>query len=195
MKTSVNLAIFASGNGSNAENIVKYFTPYNTIRVDSIFTNKVDAYVLERANRLDIPSFYFNNTDFRTGDRILEILHARHIDYIILAGFLLKIPSNLIMAYPQKIINIHPALLPKYGGKGMYGDNVHRAVKEAGESKSGISIHLVNEHYDDGAIIFQAQCKLEPSDTISQIAAKVHKLEYQYFPIAIEDYINKQNFS
>jgi phosphoribosylglycinamide formyltransferase-1 len=183
------LAIFASGNGSNAENIVKYFNGSNQIEADSIYANKNTAYVLERAANLGIKSFYYPNKFFRDGDELLNILKEREIDYIILAGFLLKIPENIIDAYPDKILNIHPALLPKYGGKGMYGDNVHKAVKKGGETESGITIHIVNECYDDGMIVFQAKCSISKSDTYEDIANKIHKLEYEHFPTAIERFV------
>ncbi len=180
------IAVFASGSGSNAENIIRYFSDSGKFEFPLILSNKVDAFVHERAKKLGIPSFTFTREQFIAGDEILQFLRANNIDYIILAGFLLKVPEVLIKAFPDKIINIHPALLPKYGGKGMYGDNVHKAVKEAGETESGITIHYVNEHYDEGNIILQEKCGLTASDTPETIAQKVHKLEYEYFPKAIE---------
>lgn len=180
------IAIFASGSGSNAENIVTYFKNNEKFEFSVILSNKADAFVHERAKKLGIPSFTFSREQFIAGDEILSFLNTCNINCIVLAGFLLKVPQNLINAFPDKIINIHPALLPKYGGKGMYGDNVHKAVKEAGETESGITIHYVNEHYDEGNIILQEKCGLTASDTPETIAQKVHKLEYEYFPKAIE---------
>lgn len=187
----IKLAIFASGNGTNAENIVKYFERSSVIMVDSIYTNKHDAYVLKRAEKMNIDSFYYSNKEFIDGIVLLKIMQDRGIDYIILAGFLLKIPDNILKSYPNKILNIHPALLPKFGGKGMYGDVVHKAVKEACEKESGITIHLVNERYDEGTTIFQKSCKLSNSDSYTDIANKVHKLEYIYFPKVIEEFCSK----
>ncbi|MCE5332427.1 MAG: phosphoribosylglycinamide formyltransferase [Bacteroidales bacterium] len=180
------IAIFASGSGSNAENIINYFAGNSKFDFPFILSNKSDAFVHQRAEKLKIPSFTFTKDKFNEGVAILDILKKYHIDYIILAGFLLKIPTALINEYPNKIINIHPALLPKFGGKGMYGDKVHQAVKDSGESESGITIHYVNENYDEGNIIFQAKCSVFPDDSAETIADKVHALEYQYFPKIIE---------
>lgn len=181
------IAIFASGSGSNAENIANYFKDSNTIDVSLIVSNKQDAYVLERARKLGIEAFTFSKNEFETTDNVVNLLRSKDIDFIVLAGFLLKIPENLLKAYPHKIINIHPALLPKFGGKGMYGDNVHKAVVEAKESESGITIHYIDENYDEGDIIFQAKCPVLPEDTYEDIAKKVHILEYTHFPIVIEN--------
>ena len=180
------VAVFASGSGSNAENIIRYFQNKENIFFPLIISNKADAFVHERAKNLRLPSHTFSKEDFLSGGKICGFLKENEIDAVVLAGFLLKIPQALIDAYPLKIINIHPALLPKYGGKGMYGAHVHQAVKDAGEKESGITIHYVNENYDEGNIIFQAKCTLEPSDTPDTIAEKVHKLEYEYFPKIIE---------
>ena len=180
------IAIFASGSGSNAENIAKYFQNHPEISVATILSNKRDAYVLERAKTLEIESFVFSKEDFYQSKKVRDYLATHEIDFIVLAGFLWLIPSYLIQAYPEGILNIHPALLPKYGGKGMYGMNVHKAVVEAGEQQSGISIHLVNERYDEGSIVFQATCDVEESDTAEQLAEKVHQLEYKHFPRIIE---------
>lgn len=185
----INLAIFASGSGSNAENIAKYFSNNTNISVKLIVSNKVDAYVHERAKQLGIESITFSKTDFTNTNLVLDYLLSKDIDFIVLAGFLLKIPKNLIETFPQKIINIHPALLPKFGGKGMYGDNVHKAVEEAKEKESGITIHYINENYDEGNIIFQAKCNIIPSDTYKEIGDKVHSLEYQHFPIIIDSIV------
>jgi phosphoribosylglycinamide formyltransferase-1 len=183
---SLRIALFASGSGSNAENIVRYFAKNEQFSFPVIVSNKVDAYVHQRAKNLEIPSVTFSASDFKNGTQVLDFLSENKIDAIILAGFLLKIPEVLIQAYPNKIINIHPALLPKYGGKGMYGHFVHDAVKAAGETESGITIHYVNEHYDEGTIILQEKCQLTSLDTPDSIAQKVHELEYIYFPKAIE---------
>ena len=180
------IVIFASGSGSNAENIISFFREKPQAEVIAVLTNKNSAKVLERCDRLDIPAFYFNKPAFKDSNAVVQMLQGLQTDLIVLAGFLWKIPSNLIEAFPDKIINIHPALLPKYGGKGMYGDRVHQAVKENNETETGITIHYVNENYDEGAIIFQAKTSVVPSDEATSIAAKVHQLEYEYFPKVIE---------
>jgi phosphoribosylglycinamide formyltransferase-1 len=181
-----NIAIFASGSGTNAENIMRYFGHHADIRVAAILSNKPDAGVHLRAKHLGIPSLTFTNTAFREAFLILQKLSEYHIDFIVLAGFLLKISVDIIQAYPGKIINIHPALLPRFGGKGMYGDYVHQAVVAAKEIQTGITVHYVNEQYDEGAIIFQKTCPIFPSDTANDVAAKVHELEYKYYPGVIE---------
>ncbi|MFV0470892.1 MAG: phosphoribosylglycinamide formyltransferase [Paludibacteraceae bacterium] len=180
-----NIAIFASGSGSNAENIIQYFGNSNRFSFPLIVSNRADAYVHERAKTFGIPSFTFSKEDFLKGDKILQLLDSHRIKFIVLAGFLLKISPTILAAFPNKIINIHPALLPKYGGKGMYGPHVHEAVKAAKERESGITIHYVNENYDEGNIIFQAKCAIDKSDTPNDIATKVHQLEYEYFPKVI----------
>ena len=181
------IALFASGSGSNAENIIRHFSSQSNISFPLIISNKTDAYIHERAKNLHIPSFSFSYVDFTDGADILTLLKQNNIDCIVLAGFLLKIPQALLNAYPNKIINIHPALLPKYGGKGMYGMRVHQAVAEAGDTESGITIHYVNSNYDEGSIIFQAKCPVLSNDTPEMIAEKVHKLEYEHFPKVIEE--------
>ena len=181
-----NIAIFASGSGTNAENIIRYFQENDLIRVALVLSNRSDAYVLERAHRLQVPSEVFLKEDWVSGEQILALLHEYHIDFIVLAGFLVRVPERLLHAYPDKIINIHPALLPKFGGKGMYGDRVHEAVVAAGEKESGITIHYINEHYDEGNAIFQATCPVLPTDSPDDVAKKVHALEYEYFPQVIE---------
>jgi len=183
---SLKIAILASGSGSNAENIVNYFQNNPNFQFPLIISNKIDAYIHERAKKMQIPSFYYSKDEFITGENILNKLNNQKIDCIVLAGFLLKIPENLINAFPNKIINIHPALLPKFGGKGMYGMRVHQSVAEAGETETGITIHYVNNNYDEGNIIFQAKCPVMPTDTPEMIAEKVHALEYKYFPEVIE---------
>ncbi len=180
------IVIFASGSGSNAENIIKYFGEFNGIEVVAVLTNKSTAKVLERCDRLQVPAFYFNKTAFKNSDAVVNFLTSMQTDLVVLAGFLWKIPSNIIDTFPNKIINIHPALLPKYGGKGMYGDKVHQAVKDNHETETGITIHYVNENYDEGAIIFQAKTMVTVSDDADSIAQKVHQLEYEHFPKVIE---------
>ena len=184
---SLRIALFASGSGSNAENIIRHFSSQSTIAFPLIISNKTDAFIHERAKNLKIPSVSFSYVDFTNGSDILKLLQQNNIDCIVLAGFLLKIPQTLLDAFPNKIINIHPALLPKYGGKGMYGMRVHQAVADAGDTESGITIHYVNSNYDEGSIIFQAKCPVLPNDTPEMIAEKVHKLEYEHFPKVIEE--------
>jgi phosphoribosylglycinamide formyltransferase-1 len=180
------IAIFASGSGSNAENIITYFQNNPDFEFPLIISNKNDAFVHQRAKKFNISSFTFSKNDFDDGKCVVEFLKNHKIDVIVLAGFLLKISEPLLAEFPNKIINIHPALLPKYGGKGMYGHHVHEAVWAAGECQSGISIHYVNANYDEGDIIFQAKCDLTAADTPDSIAEKVHALEYEYFPKIIE---------
>lgn len=186
------IAIFASGSGSNAENIVNYFLSNENISIDLIITNKKDAYVIERAKKLNVNCLYFIKEDFYNS-KVLDLLKERQIDFIILAGFLLLISKDIIAHFNNKILNIHPALLPKYGGKGMFGNNVHKTVLVNKEEKSGISIHLVNEKYDEGSIIFQADCDINADETIQSLAQKIHSLEHKYFPDIIKNYI--LNFS
>ena len=179
------IALLASGSGSNVENIIRYFAGKEGWEFPVILSNNTEAYIHERAKNLKIPSFTIPKAGFERGDALL-LLQQYTIDFIVLAGFLLKIPGNLLQAYPDKIINIHPALLPKYGGKGMYGMHVHEAVVAHRETETGITIHYVNEQYDEGRIIFQARCEVLPADTPEEVAAKVHALEYRYFPGIIE---------
>lgn len=186
------IAIFASGSGSNAENIIQYFAQKPQFCVKSVFCNVPDAYVLERAKKYRIPTFVFNREEFRNPDKVFRQLQEQEIDFIVLAGFLWLMPSFITAAWPNKIVNIHPALLPAYGGKGMYGHHVHEAVIAAGEKESGITIHYVNDHYDQGAIIFQAKCPVLPTDTPDDLAARVNELEYRYFPQIIAETILKQ---
>lgn len=180
------IVLFASGSGSNVENIVRYFEHNNAVTITTVFTNKSDAPVIERCNRLKISALSFNRIAFYETDCILNILKDCNPDLIILAGFLWKIPQNLVKNFPNKIINIHPALLPKYGGKGMFGMHVHQAIKDNNEQETGITIHFVNENYDEGAIIKQVKTKISPQDTPNDIAAKVHQLEYAHFPKVID---------
>ena len=182
------LAIFASGSGTNAQNIINYFKCNNSTSVQLVVSNKDNAYVLERAKKLGVKSVTMSR-DEMTSESIVELMKEHNIDYIILAGYLLKIPQVLINEYPDKIINIHPALLPNYGGKGMYGHHVHEAVIAAKEKESGITIHLVDEFYDNGKILFQAKCSLDENDTPDTLADKIHILEQENFPKVIEQYI------
>ncbi len=183
------LAIFASGSGTNAENIIRYFQNKPQIKVSCICTNRADAYVTERVRPYNIPVLVFSRQDFYETEKILDYLKENKIDWIILAGFLWLIPANLIDRYASRIINIHPALLPKYGGKGMYGSSVHKAVIENHEKQSGITIHFVNNEYDKGNIIFQVTCDIDPADTPDTLASRVHALEYEHFPRVIEEVI------
>jgi phosphoribosylglycinamide formyltransferase, formyltetrahydrofolate-dependent len=187
----IHIAIFASGSGSNAENIADYFSDSADIRVSLIISNKRDAYVHERAKKLGIPSYTFSKAEFDDGSIVIDTLRAYHTDFIVLAGFLLRVSPSLLEAFPGRIVNIHPALLPRYGGKGMYGDKVHRAVVDAGEAESGITIHYVNENYDEGNIIFQASCEVQSEDTPDDVARKVHALEHEHFPQVIESVVKK----
>jgi len=180
------IAIFASGSGTNAQRIIEYFSNHLQIAVSLILSNKSDAYVLERARKLNVPSIVFDRHSFNETNDIIKLLKKEKIDFIVLAGFLWMVPGNLIMAYPGRIINIHPALLPKYGGKGMYGACVHEAVLKSGDKESGISIHFVNEKYDEGNIIFQAKCEVLQYDTPDSLAQRVHQLEYKHYPEVIE---------
>lgn len=191
----VNIAIFASGNGTNAENIIRYFADSSSIKIAAVFSNKEKAPVLEKAKNLHVPTFYFNREDFSNGYPILEILHELHIDGICLAGFLCMVSPILLKAFPKRIINIHPSLLPKFGGKGMYGLNVHRKVIENAEKESGITIHYIDEHYDQGEIICQETCPVLPTDTPEELALRVHSLEYKYYPLVIERVFSPQEKS
>lgn len=171
------IAIFASGSGSNAENIALYFRNSSKARVEAFYCNNPKAFVIERAHRLGIPLMLFNREKFYSGDEVLNDLRSRGIDLIVLAGFLWLVPENLTRAFAGKIVNIHPALLPKFGGKGMYGMAVHKAVIEAGEAESGITIHLIDEVYDRGKILMQAKCPVLPGDTPDSLAERIHNLE------------------
>jgi phosphoribosylglycinamide formyltransferase 1 len=185
------LALFASGSGTNAENIITYFQNKPRISVSCICTNRSDAFVIERAKRYNLPVLVFNREEFYNTGRVLDYLLTHNIDWIILAGFLWLVPVNLIERFPDRIINIHPALLPKFGGKGMYGNHVHQSVIDQKETVSGITIHYVNREYDKGSTIFQTTCPVKPDDTADLLAARVHALEYEYFPRIIEKEILK----
>lgn len=187
----INIAIFASGSGSNAEEIIKHFKDIPDIKVNVIITNNPKAGVIDRAGKLNIHYEVFSREDFYNSNKVLNFLVSYSIDFIVLAGFLWLIPKNLISRYSNRIINIHPALLPKYGGKGMYGFRVHQAVKEAKEKETGITIHFVTENYDEGDIIFQTHCPVFKEDTIEDIQKRVHALEYEHFPSIIEQTVRK----
>jgi phosphoribosylglycinamide formyltransferase-1 len=184
------IAILASGSGSNAENIANYFKGSDYAEVSFIIANNPEAYVIERAKRLGIECAVVTKAQFMEADSIIAMLKERDIDFVVLAGFLLLVPAKLIQAYPGRIVNIHPALLPKHGGKGMYGDRVHKAVVESGDTESGITIHLIDEQYDKGTTFFQAKCPVLPTDTPDDVAAKVHELEYKHFPHVIEEILH-----
>ncbi|NRT14281.1 phosphoribosylglycinamide formyltransferase-1 [Flavobacterium sp. 28A] len=184
------ILIFASGSGSNAENIIKYFENKEIATVISVFTNNPNATVIEKAKNLGVSSYIFNKSELIEG-KVLQYVNKLQPDLIVLAGFLLKFPDDIIAAYPNKVINIHPALLPKYGGKGMYGMNVHQAVVENKELETGITIHFVNEHYDEGGILFQTNVSLNEEDTATTVAGKIHVLEQKYFPEVIENLLKQ----
>lgn len=186
MKNTVNLALFASGSGTNVENIIQYFNDYLTINVSCILCNNRNAGVIERANRLGVDILVFNRENFYNSDMVIDYLRHKNIDLIVLAGFLWLIPEKIVESYNNRIVNIHPALLPKYGGKGMYGDAVHKAVYENNEERTGITIHFVNQEYDKGDIIFQESIEIDANDSPDSIADKVHKLEYTYYPTIIK---------
>ena len=181
----IKIVIFASGSGTNAENIIRYFQATKSASVEAVFTNKADAQVIQRAEKYQVLSQVFTKNDLEAG-KVLQEINTIQPDLIVLAGFLLKFPESIVAEYPDKIINIHPALLPKYGGKGMYGMHVHRAVVDNKESKTGITIHYVNENYDEGNIIFQKEVTVLISDTPEVVAAKIHELEQDHFPVVIE---------
>jgi phosphoribosylglycinamide formyltransferase-1 len=180
------IVIFASGNGSNAENIIRYFQKTGTASVTAVFSNNRSAKVLRRAHDLDVKALHFDREALYDTDDVLNLLKDMKPDLIVLAGFLWIFPTKILKRFPNKVINIHPALLPKYGGKGMYGMNVHKAILEQKEIETGISIHYVNDKYDEGELIFQATTAVEPEDTVEDIATKIHELEYEHFPRVIE---------
>lgn len=185
------IAIFASGSGSNTQKILEHFKDHELAEVSLILSNNPDAYVLQRADNFETPTHVFDRNEFYKTDAIVKLLKSLEIDLIVLAGFLWLVPQNLLSAFPGRIINIHPALLPAYGGKGMYGDHVHLAILEAKESESGITIHYVNDKFDDGEIIYQAKYKIEPEDTIESIKFKGQQLEHLHFPRIIEHIVKE----
>ena len=180
------LAIFGSGSGGNAENICDYFASSSDVEVVFICTNNKNAFIVKRAEKLNIPIVYTTKEDLANFNTLDKTLKEYSVDYIILAGFLLKIPSAMVRSYPKKIINIHPSLLPKYGGKGMYGGNVHKAVLKNKELESGITIHFVNQNYDEGEVILQKACAVSDFETVKSLEEKIRKLEFSYFPKTIE---------
>lgn len=185
-----NISIWASGNGSNAENLIRHFANHTGIRIDHIVCNNAGAGVIERAQRLGVDCFLYSRKDFREGEAILNKLLERKTDYIVLSGFLQMVPAVIIKRFPEAIINIHPALLPDFGGKGMYGHHVHEAVIAAGKKESGITVHLVDEQYDHGKTLLQKRCSVLENDTPDSLAERVHHLEYEWFPKAVEQYVS-----
>lgn len=186
----MNIALLASGNGSNAENIIRYFHehPEYDINIALVVCNKPDSKVLERAQNLEVPAKVVVSKDFRNEDIIMPVLEEYHVDGIVLAGFLLMVPDFILKRFPDRILNIHPSLLPKFGGKGMYGHHVHEAVVAAGETETGITVHKVSDKCDEGEIVFQARVAVSPEDTAETVEAKIHRLEQQYFPQVIAEY-------
>lgn len=184
-----NIVIFASGSGTNAENLIKYFAGSQDFKIAAVFCNRPDAMVLQRAARLGVAAEVFCKADLE-GGRVASLLRQYDAWALILAGFLMMVPSDIVHAYPGRIINIHPALLPAYGGKGMHGMHVHEAVVAAGERETGITIHLVDEQYDHGKTLFQARCEVLPCDTAKDVAAKIHLLEQAHFPEVVDDYLS-----
>lgn len=182
-----NIAVFASGSGTNAEKIFERFHQHPHAQVSLLLTNNPKAGVITRAARYDVPVLVFDKSIFLHTEEVLEALQEAEVDLIVLAGFMLKVPENILKAYPNRVVNIHPALLPNYGGKGMYGMHVHEAVVKAREKTSGISIHLCNENYDEGKIILQISCAITTEDTAKDVAAKVQRLEHQYYPEVVEE--------
>ena len=187
------VAIFASGSGTNAEKIFEHFRSHPDIEVVLLMSNNPAAFALQRAKNYDIDHAVFTRDEFRAGEKIQALLSGHGVTHIVLAGFLWLIPEYLLQSFPQRIINIHPALLPKYGGKGMYGSKVHEAVKSSGDLETGITIHLVNNQYDEGEILFQARCPIGKSHTTDEIAECVHQLEYEHYPRVIEKWILKNS--
>jgi phosphoribosylglycinamide formyltransferase-1 len=186
------IAIFASGAGSNAEAIIKHFADNSNVEIVEILCNKPGAGVLERAERLGIPTFMLTRVNFLKTGKALKHVQSLKVDLVVLAGFLWKLPNNFIEAYPERIVNIHPALLPDFGGKGMYGEHVHNAVIAHKEQRSGITIHYVDEVYDNGKMIFQATCTLTEKETTKSLTRKIQKLEHRYFPRVIGEVLEKQ---
>lgn len=186
-----NIAILASGSGTNAENIIRYFQVKKSASVALVLTNRRDAFVLERARGLGVPYCFFPKDEWEHGGAILSVLEEHGVDFVILAGFLARVPEAILHVYPGRIINIHPSLLPKFGGKGMYGNRVHEAVLAAGEVESGITIHYINEHYDEGDVIRQVRCPVLPEDTPEELACRIHALEYEVYPEVIEQLLSE----
>lgn len=185
------IAIFASGSGSNAQKLMEHFKRNIEVEVALVLTNNPDAYVLQRADSFEIPSHIFDKHEFYKTENIIDLLKNLDIDLIVLAGFLWLIPQNLLQEYPGRIINIHPAILPKFGGKGMYGDHVHKAVMAAGEPEGGITIHYVNENYDEGEYIYQAKYRIDKGDNLEMVKFKGQQLEHLHYPRIVESIIKK----
>jgi phosphoribosylglycinamide formyltransferase-1 len=185
------IAIFASGSGSNAQKLMEHFKRSNEIEISLVLTNNADAYVLQRADNFEIPTHIFDKNEFYKTDEVIDLLKNLEIDFVVLAGFLWLIPKNLIHAYPGRIVNIHPAILPKFGGKGMYGDHVHNAVMAAGETEGGITIHYVNENYDEGEYIYQARYRIDKNDNLEMVKFKGQQLEHQHYPRIVETIVRK----
>ena len=185
------IAIFASGSGSNAQKLMEHFKRNTEVEVALVLTNNADAYVLQRADSFEIPSHIFDKHEFYKTENVIDLLKNLDIDLIVLAGFLWLIPQNLLQEYPGRIINIHPAILPKFGGKGMYGDHVHKAVMAAGELEGGITIHYVNENYDEGEYIYQAKYRIDKGDNLEMVKFKGQQLEHLHYPRIVESIIKK----
>ena len=185
------IAIFASGSGSNAQKLMEHFKRSNEIEISLVLTNNADAYVLQRADNFEIPTHIFDRNEFYHTDEVVDLLKNLEIDFIVLAGFLWLIPKSLIHAYPGRIVNIHPAILPKFGGKGMYGDHVHHAVMAAGETEGGITINYVNENYDEGENIYQARYRIDKNDNLEMVKFKGQQLEHQHYPRIVETIVKK----
>ncbi|RIJ36645.1 phosphoribosylglycinamide formyltransferase [Pontibacter oryzae] len=191
-KNKKNIVIFASGSGSNAQRLLEHFEHHPEIRVAALFSNNPKAYALQRAETYHVPAFLFSRDEFYNSDKIVEQVQQFKPDLVVLAGFLWLVPQNFLQALPDSIINIHPALLPKYGGKGMHGLNVHTAVVQAGDDKSGITIHRINEEYDKGEFILQEHCPVYPTDTPEELAARVLQLEHKFLPLVVEKLLLKK---
>jgi phosphoribosylglycinamide formyltransferase-1 len=187
------IAIFASGSGSNAQKLMEYFKDHPDAEIALVLTNNADAFVIQRADNFEIPSHVFDRNEFYNTDDVIDLLKTLSIDLIVLAGFLWLIPERLIAAYPGRIINIHPAILPKFGGKGMYGDHVHNAVLKANETEGGITIHYVNERYDDGEFIYQAKYRIDKGDNLEMLKFKGQQLEHLHYPRIVESVLKKIN--
>ncbi len=188
MSQKFRIAIFASGSGTNAEAIIKYFKDHPLIKIELVLSNNPNALVLERAKKFSVPAKVFNREEFAS-DEVVRWLREYGITHIVLAGFLWLIPASLLKSYPNEIINIHPALLPKFGGKGMYGMKIHELIRSLNETETGITIHLINEKYDEGPILYQGRCEVASADTPKDIANKVHQMEYANYPLVIEQWI------
>jgi phosphoribosylglycinamide formyltransferase-1 len=191
--TKKKIVVFASGSGTNAENIIRYFQKLPDASVVAVFSNKRSAKVLQRAHDLNVKALHFDRDALYNSNEVLHILEDINPDLIVLAGFMLIFPQDILNRFPNKIVNIHPALLPKYRGKGMYGMNVHKTIIENKEKESGISIHFVNENYDEGEVIFQAKTEILGEDTPETLAQKIHKLEHKHFPEIIQHLLQKKS--